>query len=80
MGDVGQVVPVVANIRDDESVTAAVQGADAVITSIGVLFNRGRQTFGSIHVDGAERVANAAAAAGALELWLALGARAALVG
>lgn len=68
MGDVGQVVPILANIRDDESVNAAVQGADAVITSVGVLFNRGRQTFESIHVDGAERVAKAAASAGVKRL------------
>ena len=68
MGDVGQVVPVLANIRDDDSVNAAVQGADAVVTSVGVLFNRGHQTFGSIHVDGTERVAKAAASAGAKRL------------
>lgn len=68
MGDVGQVVPVFANILDDESVNAAVQEADAVITSIGVLFNRGHQTFESIHVGGAERVAKAAASAGAKRL------------
>ncbi len=30
MGEVGQVVPVQANIRDDRSVAAAVAGADAV--------------------------------------------------
>ena len=50
MGDVGQIVPVFANVRDDESVRAAVQGADAVVFSVGILFGRGRQTFESIHV------------------------------
>lgn len=68
MGDVGQVVPVFANIRDDESVKAAVQGADAVVFSVGVLFSRGRQTFDAIHVEGAERVAKAAAEAGTQRL------------
>ena len=31
MGDVGQVTPVQANIRDEASIRAAVQGADAVV-------------------------------------------------
>lgn len=68
MGDVGQVVPVLANIRDDQSVRAAVQGVDAVVTSVGVLFNRGSQTFDAIHVTGAERVARAVADSGARRL------------
>jgi len=68
MGDVGQIVPVFANIRDDESVQAAVKGADAVVCSVGILFSRRRQTFESIHVAGAERVAQAAASCGARRL------------
>ena len=68
MGDVGQVVPLAANIRDDGSVRTAVQGADAVVISVGVLFNRGPQTFESIHVAAAERVAHAAKEAGAARL------------
>ena len=76
MGDVGQIVPVSADIRDDDSVRSAVRGADAVIFSVGVLYNRGRQTFQSIHVEGAERVAKAAVECGASRLVLvsALGA------
>ncbi len=65
MGDVGQIVPVSADIRDDDGVEFAVRGADAVVFSVGVLYNRGRQTFRSIHVEGAERVAKAAAECGA---------------
>ena len=65
MGDVGQIVPVFANVRDDESVRAAVQGADAVVFSVGILFGRGRQTFEAIHVAAAERVARAAVDSGA---------------
>ena len=60
MGDVGQIVPMLANVRDEESVWAAVQGADAVVFLVGILFGRGHQTFKSIHVAGAERVARAA--------------------
>jgi NADH dehydrogenase len=64
-GAVGQVVPVFADIRDDGSVAAAVAGADAVVNLVGILFERGRQRFDSIHGEAAGRVARAAAAAGA---------------
>ncbi len=64
-GAVGQVVPVFANIRDDDSVAAAVAGADAVVNLVGILFERGRQRFDAVHGEAAGRVARAAAAAGA---------------
>ena len=50
LGDVGQIVPVQANIRDDATVARAIQGADAVINLVGILFERGRQTFRAVHV------------------------------
>jgi len=65
MGDVGQVVPMAANIRDDTSVAAAVDGADTVINCVGILFPDGKQTFESLQAEGAGRVAAAAKAAGA---------------
>ena len=65
MGDVGQIVPIQANIRDDRSVAAAVDGSDAVVNLVGILYERGRQTFDAVHRDGAGRIARAAAAAGA---------------
>ena len=76
MGDVGQIVSVSADIRDDDSVRAAVRDADAVIFSVGILHGRGLQTFQSIHVEGAGRVAEAAAECGVGRLVLvsALGA------
>ena len=76
MGDVGQIVSVSADIRDDDSVRAAVRDADAVIFSVGILHSRGLQTFQSIHVEGAGRVAEAAAECGVGRLVLvsALGA------
>ena len=64
MGDVGQVTPMAANIRDDASVAAAVEGADAVINLVGVLYEAGPQRFQAIHAEGAGRIARAAAAAG----------------
>lgn len=63
-GDVGQVEPVYANIRDDASVRAALKGADAAVNLVGILHETGRQRFEAMHVAGAERVARNAAAAG----------------
>ena len=68
MGDVGQVTPISANIRDDASVAAAVDGADVVINLVGILFPGGKQTFNALQADGAQRVAMAAKAAGAERL------------
>jgi NADH dehydrogenase len=65
LGDVGQVVPVFADIRRDAAVKAAVEGASLVVNVVGILFERRRAGFQAIHVDGAARVAEAAAAAGA---------------
>jgi uncharacterized protein YbjT (DUF2867 family) len=68
MGDVGQIAPVAANLRDDASVAAAVAGADAVVNLVGLLYERGKQTFHAVHVDGAARIAAAAKAAGVARL------------
>lgn len=64
-GDVGQIVPVQANIRNYASVERAVAGSDIVINLVGILFARGAQKFGAVHVEGAANVARAAKAAGA---------------
>lgn len=68
MGDVGQIVPWHADIRDPKDVAAAVDGAEAVINLVGILYERGLQRFRDIHVEGAGRIAAAAAAAGARRL------------
>lgn len=64
-GDVGQVEPIQANIRDDASVARAVEGAAAVVNCVGILFEDGRQRFDPVQAEGAGRVARAAKAAGA---------------
>lgn len=64
LGDVGQITPLAVPLQDPATVAAAVAGADAVINSVGVLYERGNQTFGKVHVDGAQAIAEAAAAAG----------------
>ena len=68
LGDVGQILPVQANLRDAESVAHAVRGAAIVINLVGIGFERGKQRLDAIHVEGARRVAEAAAAAGATRL------------
>jgi len=68
LGDVGQVVPVFADVTKDASVTAAVQGAELVVNLVGVLYQRGKQSFKAIHEDAAGRIAAAATAAGAKRL------------
>lgn len=63
-GAVGQVEPIFCNIRDDASVRAALQGADAVVNCVGILAESGKSTFEAIQADGAERIARIAAAEG----------------
>jgi NADH dehydrogenase len=67
-GDVGQVEPVYADLTKDFSVQAAVERADLVISLVGILYERGRQTFQALHVEGAARIASAARAAGVKQL------------
>ncbi|WP_395671694.1 complex I NDUFA9 subunit family protein [Phenylobacterium sp.] len=63
-GDVGQIDVVQANIRDIDSCRRALEGASAAVNLVGVLFERGRQSFQQVHVDGARNVAEAARAEG----------------
>lgn len=64
VGSPGQVQLVQANVRDRASVARAVEGADAVINLVGVLHQKGRQKFLSVHGQGARNIAEAAHAAG----------------
>ena len=63
-GAVGQVSAVQANLRYPDSVEAAVDGADAVINLVGIMHERGRNTFEATQAFGAGAVARAAKAAG----------------
>ena len=63
-GAVGQVEPVLCNIRDDASVAAVMKGADAVVNCVGTFDGRGRNNFEAVQHEGAERIAKAAAAEG----------------
>lgn len=64
-GVVGQVEPVLANIRDDASVRAAIHGADAVVNCVGTFDARGKNNFDAVQDEGAARIARIAAEEGA---------------
>ena len=68
MGSVGQIHAVQANLRYPDSVAKAVEGADAVVNLVGILYESGRQTFSAVHAFGAGAVAEAAAKAGVARL------------
>lgn len=68
IGNVGQIQLMQANIRDKNSVMRAVADSDAVINLVSILFQQGKQKFGSVHEDGAEHLTEACLAAGVTNL------------
>lgn len=64
LGDVGQIEVVQANIRNPASIARALDGAQACVNLVGVLYEAGRQKFQAVHVLGARNLAEAAAAQG----------------
>lgn len=64
MGDVGQIQPLRADVTDDDAVARAVEGASAVINLVGILYERGAQTFDAVQAEAPGRIAAAAKAAG----------------
>ena len=65
LGRVGQIHAVQTSLRHAPSVDAAARDAQVLINLVGILFERGRQRFSSVHTYGAEQVALAANAHGA---------------
>ncbi|MDD9707879.1 complex I NDUFA9 subunit family protein [Seohaeicola sp. SP36] len=63
-GTPGQVEPVLCNIRDDASVRAVMQGADAVVNCVGILSETGKNRFDAVQAEGPARVARIAAEMG----------------
>lgn len=63
-GAVGQVQPVLCNIRDDLSVRAAMSDADAVVNCVNILSPHGKSTFKSVFEDGAAHIARLSAEMG----------------
>ena len=67
-GVVGQVEPLLCNIRDDASVREVMTGADAVVNCVGILAENGKNQFDAVQAEGAERVARIAAELGVPKL------------
>ena len=65
LGRVGQIMPMQANLRYEDSVAAAARDAQIVVNLVGILAEGGAQTFDAVQAKGAAAVANAAAAEGA---------------
>jgi len=63
-GVVGQIAPVLCNIRNDDSVRAALRGVDVVINCVGTFDAGGKNNFEAVQDEGAERVARLAAEEG----------------
>lgn len=63
-GTPGQVEPVLCNIRDDASVRAVMQGADAVVNCVGILAENGKNRFDAVQAEGPGRVARIASEMG----------------
>ena len=63
-GVVGQVEPMLCNIRDDASVRAAMTGAQAVVNCVGSFDKAGRNNYTDVQAEGAGRVARLAAELG----------------
>jgi uncharacterized protein YbjT (DUF2867 family) len=59
MGDIGQITAVQANLRVRWSIERALDGADAAINLVGILFETGRQTFPAVQEFGSRAVAEA---------------------
>lgn len=60
LGDVGQIEIVQANVRAPETVSRALEGAEAAVYAVGVLYESGRQGFEALHAEGPRVVAETA--------------------
>jgi len=60
LGEVGQISPLQASVLSSDEVSRAMEGSDVVINLVGILYEKGRQTFEALHVEGASRIAEQA--------------------
>jgi len=67
-GVVGQVEPVLCNIRNEASVRAVMHGADAVVNCVGILNGVGKNSFDAVQAEGAATIAKVAAELGVKHL------------
>ena len=66
--DGDDVKQIAADAHDDRSVEAAIAGADGVVNAISLYVEHGSETFHSVHVEAAARIASAARRLGAKRL------------
>jgi uncharacterized protein YbjT (DUF2867 family) len=66
--DGDDVKQIAANAHDERSVEAAIVGADGVVNAISLYVEHGRETFHSVHVEAAARIASVARRVGAKRL------------
>lgn len=59
-GDDPQLRPIAANIHDRQSIASAIAGAFGVVNAVSRYVARGKETFHTVHVAAAERLANEA--------------------
>jgi uncharacterized protein YbjT (DUF2867 family) len=71
--DLERVTILRADVRDQASVASAVAGVDAVVNAVSAYVEKRGVTFESVHVQGAKRLAQEAAAAGVARLVLVSG-------
>jgi uncharacterized protein YbjT (DUF2867 family) len=64
LGEDDGIEQVAADAHDERAVEAAVAGADGVVNAISLYLEHGRDTFHSVHVETAAKIASAARAAG----------------
>lgn len=64
LGDVGQIAAIQANLRHKWSIERAIEGADAAINLVGILFEGGKQDFQAVQEYGARYVAESCEKAG----------------
>lgn len=64
LGEVGQITPVQVSLSSSESLSSVMQGSDIVINLVGILYEKGSQTFEALHVEGARNIAETASKLG----------------
>jgi NADH dehydrogenase len=64
LGMVGQIKPIQANVRYRWSIERALEGADAAVNLVGILFEAGRQTFDAVQAFGPRAIGEVARAKG----------------
>ncbi len=63
MGNIGQITPVDCDLKNAQSVKLALTGVDAAINLVGILSERGRQTFRAVHDEAVHTLVDQAQAA-----------------